>query len=172
MTKTRKYKIKKDKPKKYKKSKKSKKTKKTKKNKLSNSSTKSSSKSSTRESLLDFTNSKSLTSLSKSSDIKSTTSVGDFYNLIDTYDIINKNCINNVKDRSVNGIKLNKKVGKDLCSCLFEKNKDLTIDELEKKTKDRIHTPGSSCISIIDKFINNEKYKKKSKSSKSSKSSK
>ena len=33
----------------------------------------------------------SLTILSKPSDIKSTTSVGEFYNLIDTYDNINKN---------------------------------------------------------------------------------
>lgn len=167
---------------KIKKNKKTKNTKKTKKNKilstksstksLTKSSSKSSKQSSSMASLLDFTKSKSLTSLSKSSDIKSTTSVGDFYNLIDTYDTINQNCINKVKDKFVDGIKLNKKVAKDVCSCLFEKNKDLTIDELEKKTKDKMHTPGSSCISIIDKFINNEKHKKSSKSYKTYKSTK
>ena len=146
------------------------KSKKPKKNKkLSTKSNKSYKSSSMKTSLLDFTKSRSLTSLSKSSDIKTTTSVGDFYNLIDTYDTINQNCINKVKDKIVDGIKLNKKVGKDVCNCLFEKNKDLTIDELEKKTKAKMHTPGSSCISIIDKFINNEKNKKTSKRTKLSK---
>ena len=116
----------------------------------------------------DFTKTKSLTSLSKPSDIKSTTSVGDFYNLIDMYDNINKNCINKIKDNVVDGIKLNKKVAKDICNCLFEKNKDLTIEELENKTKNKIHTPGSSCISILDKFINNEKNKNNKKSKKQS----
>jgi hypothetical protein len=111
------------------------------------------------ESLLDFKSSKSLTSLSKPSDIKSTTSVGQFYNLIDIYDKINKYCIAKVKSKIVDGIALTKKVSADICTCLFEKNKDMTIETLETKTNKQIHTPGSSCINILDKFIKNEKLK-------------
>jgi hypothetical protein len=152
---------------------KTKKTQKTKKTKKSRNIKKSKSISSQHTSLkssLDFTKSKSLTILSKSSDIKSTTSVGEFYNLIDTYDTINKNCINKVKEKVVDGIKLNKNIAKDICTCLFEKNKDLTIEELERKTKEKIHTPGSSCISILDKFVNNEKKKYGKKSTRTSRS--
>ena len=75
-------------------------------------------------STLDFKKNKAISSSSKSSDIKSTTSVGEFYHLIDTYDSINKNCINKVKSKIVDGISLNKKVSKDICECLFEKNKN------------------------------------------------
>lgn len=136
--------------------------KKTKSTKTKSTKTKSTSKTPVKSNLLstlDFKKNKSISSSSKSSDIKSTTSVGEFYHLIDTYDSINKNCINKVKSKIVDGISLNKKVSKDICECLFEKNKDLTIEELENKTKNKLHTPGSSCISILDKFINNEKNK-------------
>ena len=109
--------------------------------------------------LLDFKKSKSLTILSKPSDIKSATSVGDFYNLLEIHDNINKNCINKVQMKVVDGIKLNKKVSKSICECLFEKNKDLTIETLENKIKGKNHTPGSACISILDKFIQEEKLK-------------
>ena len=110
-------------------------------------------------SLLDFKKSKSLTTLSKPSDIKSMTSVGEFYNLLELHDNINKHCINKVKIKIVDGIQLNKKVSKDICNCLFEKNKNLSIENLEEKTNNKINTPGSSCISILDKFIQEEKLK-------------
>ena len=109
--------------------------------------------STTLTSLADFKKSKSLTILSKPSDIKSITSVGEFYNLLDIHDNINKNCINKVKGKIIDGVQLNKKIGKTICDCLFEKNKDLTIEKLETDTNKKIQTPGSSCISILDKFI-------------------
>ena len=87
------------------------------------------------------------------------TSVGEFYNLLEMHDNINKNCINKVKTKVVDGIQLNKKVSKDICHCLFEKNKNLSIEKLEEKTNSKMHTPGSSCISIIDKFVKEAKLK-------------
>ena len=129
--------------------------------------------STTLTSLADFKKSKSLTILSKPSDIKSITSVGEFYNLLDIHDNINKNCINKIKSKVIDGVQLNKKIGKTICNCLFEKNKDLTIEKLESDTNKKIHTPGSSCISILDKFIKEEKGKlhKSRHSSHTSKSS-
>ena len=161
----------------YKKTKTNSQTSKTRQTSQSNK-TKKSSKSlktaSTLTSLVDFKKSKSLTILSKPSDIKSITSVGEFYNLLDIHDNINKYCINKVKGKVIDGVHLNKIIGKHICDCLFEKNKDLTIEKLESNTNNKIHTPGSSCISILDKFIKEEKGKlhKLSKSSKSSKPTK
>jgi hypothetical protein len=134
---------------------KTKKSKKSKKSKQSRQSTKQTS----LTSLVDFKKSKSFTILSKPSDIKSITSVGEFYNLLDIHDNINKNCINKIKGKVIDGVQLNKKIGKNICSCLFEKNKDLTIEKLENDTNKKIQTPGSSCISILDKFIKEEKGK-------------
>ena len=114
-------------------------------------------------SLVDFKKSKSLTILSKPSDIKSITSVGEFYNLLDIHDNINKNCINKIKGKVIDGVQLNKKIGKNICDCLFEKNKDLTIEKLETDTNKKIQTPGSSCIYILDKFIKEEKGKSNNK---------
>ena len=127
---------------------------------------------STLTSILDYKKNKSLTTFSKPSDIKSATSVGEFYNLLEIHDNINKNCINKVKLKVVDGIQLNKKVGKDICNCLFEKNKNLNIKTLEEKIQNKIHTPGSSCISILDKFVKEEKLKQDKMKSKRSKSSK
>jgi len=141
--------------------------------KVSNTNKKSDVNTSTLTSILDYKKNKSLTTFSKPSDIKSATSVGEFYNLLEIHDNINKNCINKVKLKVVDGIQLNKKVGKDICNCLFEKNKNLNIKTLEEKIQNKIHTPGSSCISILDKFVKEEKLKQdkiKSKRSKSSKS--
>jgi len=123
-------------------------------------------------SLSDFTKNKSLSTLSNPTDIKSIISVGDFYNLLDIHDNINKNCINKVKQKVVDGIQLNKKVSKDICNCLFEKNKNLTIEKLEEKTTNKLHTPGSSCISILDKFISENKLQQTKINSKHSKHSK
>jgi hypothetical protein len=137
------------------KSRKSKKTRKSKKSKHSKQSTKQTA----LTSLVDFKKSKSLTILSKPSDIKSITSVGEFYNLLDIHDNINKNCINKIKSKVIDGVQLTKKIGKNICDCLFEKNKDLTIEKLETDTNKKIQTPGSSCIYILDKFIKEEKGK-------------
>lgn len=141
------------------KTRKSRKTKKTRKTKKSIQSRKSLKTSTTLTSLVDFKKSKSLTILSKPSDIKSITSVGEFYNLLDIHDNINKNCINKVKNKNIDGVQLNKNIAKNICSCLFEKNKDLTIEKLESDTNKKIQTPGSSCIYILDNFIKEEKGK-------------
>ena len=119
----------------YKKNNKVKKSRKSKQNKQSKSSKQSITKNKTKSktltsivsmsSLLDFKKNKSLTTLSKPSDIKSMTSVGEFYNLLEMHDNINKHCINKVKTKVVDGIQLNKKVSKDICNCLFEKNKNM-----------------------------------------------
>jgi hypothetical protein len=150
---------------------KSKKTRKNKKSIQSRKSRKSLKTSTTLTSLLDFKKNKSLTILSKPSDIKSITSVGEFYNLLDIHDNINKNCINKVKNKNIDGIQLNKNIAKTICSCLFEKNKDLTIEKLESDTNKKIQTPGSSCIYFLDNFIKEEKGKtiKSNKSNKSNK---
>ena len=150
---------------KFRKTKKSKKSKKSKQSKQSRQS-RQSTKQTALTSLVDFKKSKSLTILSKPSDIKSITSVGEFYNLLDIHDNINKNCINKIKGKVIDGVQLNKKIGKTICDCLFEKNKDLTIEKLETDTNKKIQTPGSSCISILDKFVKEEK----GKSTKSTKS--
>jgi len=153
-------------------SKKTKHSRKSKKSSISRKSQKTLKTSTTLTSLADFKKSKSLTILSKPSDIKSITSVGEFYNLLDIHDNINKNCINKIKNKVIDGVQLNKKIGKTICDCLFEKNKDLSIEKLESDTNKKIHTPGSSCISILDKFVKEEKGKlHKSSNSRNSKNS-
>ena len=155
-----------------KKTKHSRKSRKSKKTSRSRKSQKTLKTSTTLTSLADFKKSKSLTILSKPSDIKSITSVGEFYNLLDIHDNINKNCINKIKNKVIDGVQLNKKIGKTICDCLFEKNKDLSIEKLETDTNKKIHTPGSSCISILDKFVKEEKGKlHKSRNSKNSRNS-
>ena len=76
-------------------------------------------------SLIDFKTKKNFTVLSNTNDIKSITSIGEFYNLLDIHDNINKYCINKVKTKTINGVQLNKNIAKTICTCLFEKNKDL-----------------------------------------------
>ena len=61
-------------------------------------------------------------------------------------------------------VPLSKNVSKDICTCLFEKNKLLSIAELEQKVASRTETPASSCISILDTYlqkINNKTIKSK-----------
>ena len=125
------------------------------------------------KSLLDFKIDKSITIFTKINDIKTSTNIGDFYNLLEIHDTMNKNCLNKVQNKYIDGIKLNKIVAKNICTCLFDKNQHLTIQKLENHIKENKHTPGSQCITILDKYLQNEKLKKKSsKSSKSSKSPK
>ena len=60
-----------------------------------------------------------------------------------------------------------------LCHCLFEKNTKLTVEQLENKIKQKLHTPGSECIKILDKFIKDKtKGKSKGKSKDKSKDKK
>jgi len=116
--------------------------------------------STTLTSLIDFKKDKSFTILTKPSEIKSSTNIGEFYNLLEMHDNINKNCLNKVKDKEINGIKLNKPIAKKICNCLFEKNKNITIEKLEKKVNEKKQTPASSCIKILDDFLKTNKTKK------------
>ena len=111
-------------------------------------------------SIIDFKKNKSFTILTKESEIKSSTNIGEFYNLLEMHDTINKNCVNKVKDKEINGIKLNKPIAKKICNCLFEKNKNITIEKLEKKINEKKQTPASSCIKILDDFLKTNKTKK------------
>ena len=116
--------------------------------------------STTLTSLIDFKKDKSFTILTKPSEIKSSTNIGEFYNLLEIHDNINKSCLNKVKDKEINGIKLNKPIAKKICNCLFEKNKNITIEKLEKKVNEKKQTPASSCIKILDDFLKTNKTKK------------
>ena len=82
---------------------------------------------------------------------------------------MNNLCIKKVSNK---GLLLTKKASKNICDCLFDKNKNLSVSELEKKVLSKIETPGSECIKVLDKFLLKNKKLKGIKSSKGSKSSK
>ena len=117
--------------------------------------------------LTDLQSLKSISSLSSISSIKSDITIGDIYNSIDKNEDINKLCINKIKNIKYNNIQLDKTIAKNLCHCIFDKNYKLTIEQLENKIKQKLHTPGSECIKLLDKFIKDKLNKKKSASKKS-----
>lgn len=47
--------------------------------------------------------------------------------------------------------KITNQLANNVCHCLFNKNKDLSIFELEKKVNMKVETPASECIKILDK---------------------
>jgi len=116
--------------------------------------------------LSDLQSQKSFSSLSSIKSIKSETTIGEIYNLSDEQDNINKLCINKLKNKKYNNIQLDKTIAKKLCHCLFEKNTKLTVEQLENKIKQKLHTPGSECIKILDKFIKDKSKGKKSSNKK------
>jgi len=140
---------------------------KSKSNSLSKSKSNSLSKSqSSIKTLSDLQSQKSFSSLSSIKSIKSETTIGEIYNLSDEQDNINKLCINKLKNKKYNNIQLDKTIAKKLCHCLFEKNTKLTVEQLENKIKQKLHTPGSECIKILDKFIKDKSKGKKSSNKK------
>lgn len=118
----------------------------------------------TYNSLLDFKSSKSISIATKLSDIKSGSSIDDIYSIKELHDNMQKICINKVIKKKSQGVSLNRKISKDLCDCLFDKNKDLTITELESRINNKLETPGSQCIKLLDNYVNNNKSKSKKKS--------
>lgn len=48
--------------------------------------------------------------------------------------------------------KISNELANNVCHCLFNKNKDLSISELEKKVNMKLETPASECIKILDKY--------------------
>lgn len=123
----------------------------------------------TDKSLLDFKKAKSISVASKISDLKSS-KIGELYDVKPIHDNMHRLCIIKLQGKAAKHSPITKKVSKDICECLFEKNKDLSIAELEKRVTTRLDTPASSCITILDKYL--EKNKNSSKSSRISKSSK
>ena len=68
---------------------------------------------------------------------------------------------------------LNKQEARTLCDCLYKKNGNLSIVELEDLIEKKEETPGSICVNIYDESIRKSKSRSKSRSkSKSFKSSK
>jgi hypothetical protein len=104
---------------------------------------------------LDFKKSKSISVASKISDIKTST-IGELYDVKQIHDKMHKTCINKLSKKIPSNLKSTKKVSKNLCECLFEKNKNLSISELENRVTKRLETPGSTCISILNKFMENK----------------
>ena len=121
---------------------------------------------STIKTLSDLKSQKSFSSLSSINSIKSETTIGEIYNLDDQHANINKLCINKLKNKKYNNIQLDKTIAKKLCHCVFEKNNKLTVEQLENKIKQKLHTPGSECIKILDKFIKDKSKDKKSSNKK------
>jgi len=120
------------------------------------------------QSLLDFKQSKSISIATKSSDIKSSR-LGELYSVKSIHDSIMRLCQNKVQAKASKhtGTTIPKSVSKDICNCLFEKNKGLTVTELEKKIEQHDETPASSCISILDKHLQTTQGKAMKKKSKS-----
>ena len=120
----------------------------------------------TDKSFLEFKKNKSISISTKLSSVKES-KIGELYDTKVLYDWINKLCIKKMSNKKVNnkGILLTKKASTDICNCLFDKNKNLSVTELEKKVLSKTETPGSQCVKLLDKFMLNNK----TKSSKSSK---
>ena len=112
----------------------------------------------TDKSFLDFKKSKSISISTKLSDIKES-KIGELYDTKIFYNKINNLCIKKVSNK---GLPLTKKVSTNICSCLFDKNKNLSVSELEKKVLSKTETPGSQCVKILDKFLQKNKIKSES----------
>ena len=119
----------------------------------------------TDKSFLDFKKSKNISINTKLSSIKEST-IGELYDTKILYDSINKLCLKKVSSK---GLLLTKKVSKDICNCLFDKNKNLSVNELENKVLSKTETPGSQCIKVLDNFLLKNKVRSKSSKGKSSK---
>ena len=106
----------------------------------------------TDKSLSNFKNLHSLSLTTSSSSNLKTSKLGDIYDVKQIGDKMNKLCEDKLNSKSVNDIQLNTHVSKKICKCLFEKNKNLTINDLEYRINNRHDTPASHCITILDKY--------------------
>jgi hypothetical protein len=133
----------------------------------------------TDKSLIDFKKSKSISVATKQSDIKSS-KIGELYEVKPIHDNIHRICQLKLQGRYLkeSAKPMPKQTSKKICECLFEKNKALRINELEKLVKNRQETPASACITLLDKYKNNSRKtsslskKSTTKSTKSTKSKK
>ena len=118
-------------------------------------------------SLDNFIKSKSISGTSNPSDIKKSSYIGEVYGVKDLHNKIQHMCITKVSNKKVKNLNLNKKIAKQICECLFDKNKDLSISDLENRVLNKKHTPGSECIKILDNYVDKNKRKSSSKRSSS-----
>lgn len=127
----------------------------------------------TDKSLKDFQASKSITVATTKSDITSS-KIGELYDVKPIHDNIQRLCQMKLKGKIAKeypNSNIPKYIPKQICKCLFEKNSNLRIAELEKLVKTRMDTPASSCITILDKSSKYSKTSKRSQKSISKKSS-
>lgn len=115
----------------------------------------------TNKTINDFKKTKSISIISAMNDLKSKSTVGELYNVDELKKIMNNRCINIVNKKVVEGVNM-KKISKDICNCLFEKNKNLSLQELEERMKYKTETPGTECIKIIDNYVIKNKINKSS----------
>jgi len=107
----------------------------------------------TDKSLQDFKSSKSITVATTKSDITSS-KIGELYEVKPINENIQRLCQIKIAGKIAKEYpneNIPKHVSKQICKCLFEKNSNLRIIELEKLIKTRMETPASSCINILDK---------------------
>ena len=107
-------------------------------------------------SLMDYKKTKSLFSTSSLSTYKTKTHIGEIYDYKPLHDKINTICIKNMIKKQPT---LNKKISKDMCECIFDKNKELSIIDLESRIKNKKYVPSIDCITIYDKFHKKNKTK-------------
>lgn len=120
------------------------------------------------KSLSDFKKNKSISLTTNITDIKKKSSVGEIYSLKPLHNKIQNLCSNKISVHKINNLPIDKKVSKNICECLFEKNKNLSINDLENRINNKKDTPGSQCITILDNYA----YKLTKKNKKGSRSSK
>jgi hypothetical protein len=113
-----------------------------------------------------FRDTKSISIASRLTDIKET-QVGELIDMKPVHDVMLNMCVDKMTkrkytfpDSSVNK-PIIKNLAKDVCECLFSKNKDLSVNELENRVVSHLETPGSSCIGILDNYYNKTKTHKK-----------
>ena len=109
----------------------------------------------TDKSLLEFKKNKSFTIVSKISDYKNS-KIGELYDEKPIRDNMYRLCQLKIQAKSAKSSPINKTTSRQLCDCLFEKNKGLSVAELEEKVNSKLETPASQCITILDKFYNRE----------------
>ncbi len=99
-------------------------------------------------SISDFRQKKSISVATTESDIKSS-KIGELYDVKPIHDNIQRLCQLKLQGRSLKeeGKPLPKNVNKNICECLFEKNRLLRVVDLENIIKKQMETPASSCFS-------------------------
>jgi len=100
-------------------------------------------------SILDLISKKSFTGVSSKSSMKSESYIGEIYNYKPLQNKINAYCKTKILKQDPT---ITKSVQNKLCNCLFLKNKDLTVEELEEKIKNKLQTPSTHCIKIYDDY--------------------